>query len=106
MKTYYVYFLINKNNTMIYIGVTNDLIKRIIEHKEEKGSKFTLKYNVNKLAYFETFTNIQDAISREKQLKNWHRDWKWNHVINNNPDLRDLFYDLSLHDRDSETSSE
>jgi putative endonuclease len=69
MKTYYVYLLTNKNNTVIYTGFTNDLKRRIWEHKFEKGSKFTTKYNCNKLIYYEEFNNPNDGIAREKQIK-------------------------------------
>ncbi len=73
MKQYYVYFTTNKNNNVIYIGVTGDLIKRIYQHKNKIFEGFTKKYNVDKLVYYEIYNNIEDAIRREKQLKNWHR---------------------------------
>lgn len=69
MKTYSIYLLTNKNNTVIYTGVTNDLQRRMWEHKFDKGSKFTSKYNCNKLVYYEDFKYILDAIAREKQIK-------------------------------------
>ena len=75
MKNYYVYILTNKSKTL-YIGVTNDLQRRIYEHKNKMIDGFAKKYNLSKLAYFEVFNNMNDAIIREKQLKNWHRDWK------------------------------
>ena len=76
---------------MLYIGVTSNLHNRIVEHKEGKGSTFTKKYNLKILLYFEEFTAIDQAIAREKQLKNWHREWKWNLIKTKNPELRDLF---------------
>ena len=69
MKTYSIYLLTNKHNTVIYTGVTNDLQRRMWEHKFDKGSKFTSKYNCNKLVYYEDFKYILDAIAREKQIK-------------------------------------
>ena len=69
MKTYYVYLLTNKNNNVIYTGFTNDLKRRIWEHKFDKGSKFATKYNCNKLIYYEEFNTPYDGISREKQIK-------------------------------------
>ncbi|OAQ42170.1 excinuclease ABC subunit C [Pedobacter psychrophilus] len=73
MKSYYVYLLTNKNNTVIYTGFTNDLKRRIWEHKFDKGSKFTTKYNCNKLIYYEEFNTPYDGIAREKQLKGGSR---------------------------------
>ncbi len=66
------------NSKMLYIGVTDDLVRRVYEHKNKLIDGFTKKYNLTKLIYFETFNNINDAIHREKQLKNWHRQWKIN----------------------------
>ena len=82
--------LSNTSRTMLYIGVTSDLTKRIVEHKNGVGSKFTHKYNLKELIYFEEFTDISQAIAREKQLKNWHKDWKWNLIKENNPDFKEL----------------
>ena len=79
---------------MIYIGATSDLKKRITEHKTESGSSYTRKYHLKFLIYFEEFTEIHQAISREKQLKNWHKDWKWNLARSVNPDLKDLYEEL------------
>jgi len=69
MREGYVYLLTNKSNTVIYTGVTNNLPKRVYEHKEKLIRGFTSKYNVNKLVYFEAYDSIQDAIAREKQIK-------------------------------------
>ena len=73
MKDYYVYILSNKANTVLYIGVTNNLERRIYEHKNGVLEGFTKKYNVHKLVYFEMCGDIKDAIAREKQLKKWSR---------------------------------
>ena len=70
---YYVYILTNKTDAVMYIGVTNDLRRRLFEHKNEKIEGFTKKYHVHKLVYFEEYSEINDAISREKQLKRWVR---------------------------------
>ena len=103
IKRSYVYILSNKSNSVLYIGVTSDLIRRISNHKEGKGSIFTKRYKIHKLIYFEEFTGIIRAVAREKQLKNWHRSWKLNLVQKQNPELKDLFF-LIL-GRDPETSS-
>jgi putative endonuclease len=68
-KNYYIYILSNKNNSVLYIGVTNNLIKRIYEHKNKFVDGFTKKYNLNKLVYYEIFDNAENALNREKQLK-------------------------------------
>lgn len=73
-----VYILTNYLNSTFYIGVTNNLYRRIKEHKIKLNDGFTGKYNLNKLVYFELTESIEDAILREKQLKRWHRDWKIN----------------------------
>lgn len=91
MKQYYVYFTTNKNNNVIYIGVTGDLIKRVYQHKNKIFEGFTKKYNVDKLVYYEIYNNVEDAIRREKQLKNWHRDWKMRLIGENNPEFEDLY---------------
>ena len=70
---YYVYILTNFNNKVLYIGVTNDLNRRIYEHKNKLIDGFTKKYNVNKLVYYEEYKDVNEAISREKQLKGWKR---------------------------------
>lgn len=79
---------------MLYIGVTADLISRITQHKNGTGSNFTRKYGLQVLLYFEEYTAIDQAIAREKQLKNWHKEWKWNLIKSNNPELKDLFDEL------------
>lgn len=94
MKDYYVYILSNKTRTTFYIGVTNDLQRRMFEHTNRVSDSFSKKYNLNKLLYFEQATDINSAIAREKQLKNWHREWKLNLIRTMNPDLKDLDADL------------
>lgn len=94
MKKSYIYILTNKNRTSLYIGVTSDLFKRVVEHKEGMGSVFTKKYKLSLLLYFEEFSEMNQAIAREKQLKNWHREWKWNLIKTQNPELKDLFEEM------------
>ena len=85
-----VYIMSNKNRTTLYIGVTSNLTSRVLEHRSGKGSKFTAKYNCSDLIYFEYHPSIVAAIAREKQLKNWHREWKMNLIKSENPELLDL----------------
>ena len=80
----------NTYRTTFYIGVTTNLEKRIIEHADGTGSKFTKKYNMKDLIYFEKFTDVNEAINREKQLKNWHKEWKINLIKEKNPTLETL----------------
>ena len=89
MKNCWVYILSNKSRTL-YLGVTSDLQRRIFEHKHKLIDGFTKKYNLTSLVYVETFNNMRDAVQREKQLKNWHREWKKNLIESINPDWKDL----------------
>ena len=90
MKEYFVYILSNITNTTLYVGMTNDLRRRLYEHKNKLIPGFTEKYNVNKLVYFEKTTDVKAAIQREKRLKKWNRDWKIELIKKNNPNLNDL----------------
>ncbi len=104
MKNYYIYIMASQKNGAIYIGVTSNLIKRVYEHKNKLVDGFTKKYNINNLVYYEITNQVTSAIAREKQLKNWRRQWKINLIEKENPDWMDLYDDiLGL---DSETSSE
>jgi len=100
-KQYYVYIISNHSNNVLYIGVTNDLARRIYEHKNKLIKGFSSKYNLAKLVYYEITESIESAIAREKQLKNWHRDWKINLINQFNPEWKDLSNDFL----DPETSS-
>ncbi len=93
-KSYYVYILASKKYGTLYTGVTSNLIKRIYEHKESLIDSFTKKYKVNQLVYYEIHGNIIEAISREKQIKKWKRDWKTNLIEETNPDWLDLYSTL------------
>ena len=97
---YWVYILTNKPKGTIYIGVTGGLDDRMERHVNEEGSKFTSKYNLKILVYFEEFQFINNAIAREKQLKNWHRQWKINLIEASNPNWENLWKPI-----DPETSS-
>ena len=98
---YWVYILTNKPKGVLYIGVTGGIDDRMERHVTGKGSNFTAQYKLKRLVYFEEFQYIEDAIKREKQLKNWHRQWKINLIETHNPEWKDLWRPL-----DSETSSE
>jgi putative endonuclease len=93
MKQYFVYILASKKNGTLYVGVTNNLLKRVYQHKNKLVEGFTKKYNVDKLVYFEETTDIGSAIEREKTLKRWKRNWKLNLIKEMNPDWRDLFFE-------------
>lgn len=90
MKQYFVYILINKYRTAFYIGVTNDLNNRVSQHHNKTGSLFTSKYNLTDLVYYEIFNDVNYAITREKQLKNWKREWKIKLIKSVNPNLETL----------------
>jgi putative endonuclease len=89
-KIYYVYILASKKNGTLYIGVTDNLIKRSYQHRNNLVEGFTKKYNIHKLVYYETTNNIQAALSREKQLKKWNRVWKIALIEKENPEWKDL----------------
>ena len=89
-KHFYVYLLTNWNNKVMYVGVTNDLQRRLYEHKNKVVKGFTEKYNVDKLIYFEETGDVISALAREKEIKKWRREKKNNLVISINPEWRDL----------------
>jgi len=93
-KNYYVYILTNKNNTVLYTGVTSDLIKRIYQHKQKLVEGFTKKYNINKLVYYEMFTDIKIAITREKQIKAGSRIKKLDLINAKNKEWKDLYFEI------------
>ncbi|UII75912.1 GIY-YIG nuclease family protein [Flagellimonas sp. HMM57] len=92
MQESFIYIMTNKYRTTFYIGVTSDLSRRIIDHQTGQKSKFAKKYNIWDLVYFEVFTNIKEAIAREKQLKNWKHEWKVNLIKEKNPTLETLYF--------------
>lgn len=89
-----LYILASKKNGTIYIGVTSDLVKRIWQHKEKLVKGFTEKYKVETLVYFEQHEDMMSAITREKQMKKWNRQWKINLIEKNNPDWKDLWSEI------------
>ena len=91
MKSYYVYILASKRNGTLYVGVTNDLVRRAYDHKSNVIQGFTEKYGVHNLVYYESYTDVRDALTREKRLKKWKRQWKINLIETKNPDWRDLY---------------
>jgi putative endonuclease len=93
-KYYYVYILSNKYNNVIYVGITNDLIRRVYEHKNKLVEGFTEKYNVDKLVYYELFNDPINAITREKQLKGYSRKKKVELINSFNPEWKDLYENL------------
>ena len=94
MKTYFVYIMASKKLGVLYIGVTSDLKRRVYEHKNDLVDGFTKKYLVHRLVYFESTSDINAAIAREKQLKAWKRQWKIELIENENPDWNDLYDSL------------
>ena len=92
---YWVYMMSNKSRTVLYIGVTNDLYRRYIEHKNGTIKGFTQKYKCHHLIYFEEYNNIEEAIAREKELKGWRREKKENLINSTNPNKKDLAEDLN-----------
>ena len=92
---YYVYILTNKHNTVLYTGVTNDLVRRVYEHKNHLDKKsFTSRYNVEKLVFYEQTNNVESAIQREKQIKSWNRNRKIKLLEEMNPQWEDLYESL------------
>ena len=94
MKKYFVYILSSKNKTL-YIGFTDILARRIYEHKHGLVKGFTRSYNVDQLVYYEVHPTLKSAVKREKQLKNWHRQWKINLIESMNKEWKDLYPEIA-----------
>ena len=94
MKDYYVYILASKRNGTLYIGTTNDLVRRIYEHKQNLVPGFTQQYGVHRLVYYEQTTDSYSAIKRERRLKKWKRQWKLTLIEKFNPTWTDLYEEL------------
>ena len=92
----YIYILATQRNKMLYIGVTNNLVRRVYEHKQGIVDGFTKKFNIKKLVYYEQYSNILQAIEREKVLKEWRREWKDHLISTFNPTWRDLYEEICL----------
>jgi putative endonuclease len=95
-RIFYVYVLASRPNGTLYIGVTNDLVRRVFEHKEGVVAGFTKRYGVKRLVYFEQFEEATAAIQREKTMKFWPRQWKINKIEENNPDWCDLYDEIAI----------
>ncbi len=93
-KIYCVYILSSKKNGTLYVGVTNNLVKRVWEHKNKKVDGFTKKYEIHQLVYFEQHNNPESAIQREKQIKKWNRLWKIRLIEEKNPEWKDFYQDI------------
>ncbi|WP_428071951.1 GIY-YIG nuclease family protein [Candidatus Avelusimicrobium alvi] len=89
-----VYILASRRNGTLYVGVTNNLIRRVWEHKQNLTDGFTKKYTVHTLVYYELYSDILHAIAREKEIKKWKRRWKLQLIEKNNPDWKDLYFTL------------
>jgi putative endonuclease len=96
MKSYFVYILASQRNGTLYIGVTSNLIKRVWEHRNNVVEGFTKKYKVHSLVYFEQTDNVNSALRREKQLKNWQRKWKLALIEKENPKWIDLYDKITI----------
>ena len=94
MRQYYVYIMASKRNGTLYIGVTNNLLKRVYEHKVDLVKGFTQKYRVHSLVYYEIYSHVHDAIAREKRIKKWKRQWKIELIEKSNSEWRDLYFDV------------
>jgi len=94
-SNFYVYILASHIGGTLYIGVTNDLIRRVYEHREKHAEGFTKKYDVHCLVYFEQFEDVENAIRREKRLKKWDRDWKIRLIEESNPNWIDLYHQIA-----------
>jgi putative endonuclease len=94
MKQYYVYILASRPGGALYVGVTNDLIRRVAQHKEGSVKGHTQRYNINKLVYFEPYADVRDAIQREKNMKHWPRVYKTRLIGESNPTWRDLYDEM------------
>ena len=95
MKDYYIYILASERNGTLYIGVTNDLIRRVSEHRQELIPGFTKTYHIHNLVYYEQGHDISAVILREKQLKKWNRKWKLDLIEKSNPDWKDLWDEIT-----------
>ena len=93
-KTFYVYILASRKDGTLYLGVTGNLVRRIYEHKEKLQPGFTARYDVRRLVWFEVYEDAANAISREKEIKKWRREWKIALIEKDNPDWKDLYPEI------------
>jgi putative endonuclease len=94
MRQYYVYILASRPGGALYVGVTNDLIRRVWEHKQGFVPGHTKRYGINRLVYFEVYADVRDAIQREKNMKHWPRVYKTRLIVQSNPTWRDLYEEM------------
>jgi len=94
MRHYYVYILASRPGGVLYVGVTNDLLRRVYEHKKDLVKGFTKRYHVHRLVYFEVYSSIHDALQREKNMKHRPRAWKTRLIFQSNPSWRDLYEEI------------
>ncbi len=94
-NNYYLYILASGRNGTLYVGVTNSLIRRIYEHKNDQKDGFTKKYQVHDLVYYEEYNDVNVAIARETQVKKWNREWKIDLITKENPEWKDLYSELN-----------
>ncbi|MDO8682026.1 MAG: GIY-YIG nuclease family protein [Armatimonadota bacterium] len=106
MKPYYVYILASRRNGTLYVGITNDLQRRMYEHKNGLIEGFTKKYGVHMLVYYDETSDVNAAIAREKHIKGWNRAWKLQIIEAMNPEWKDLAADLFTDEMDSRSSRE
>ena len=88
---YYVYILASRKHGTLYIGLTNDLVRRVYQHKTHAAREFTSRYRIHLLVWFECYDDVLNAIAREKELKKWRREWKINLIESSNPEWADLY---------------
>ena len=91
----FVYLMASRKDGTLYVGVTSDLIKRVYQHKTKATPGFTSRYDVNRLVWFETYDDPTTAITREKEIKKWRRDWKIKLIEDSNPDWKDLYSEIT-----------
>lgn len=96
MKLYYVYILTNYTKTVFYTSITDDIARRTYEHNNKLVEGFTKKYNIKYLLYYEVFNDVTKAIAREKVLKRWKKQWKWDLILKANPKLINLYYNGNI----------
>ena len=94
MTSFYVYILASRKNGTLYIGVTNDLVCRTYDHKNDSIDGFTKKYGVHTLVHYESYKDVHDALTREKRMKKWKRQWKIDLIESKNPDWKDLYSEI------------
>jgi len=97
MREHYVYILASRKNGTLYIGMTEELGKRVVRHKDKRTNQFAAKYDVDKLVYYEKHKSLEEAVKRENQVKKWRREWKIKLIEKQNPDWVDLFSDVIRH---------